>query len=385
MRVLYLNPFSQQVSGPDESLLTLLSALVPLGVEPHVVLPQPGPPVERYQCAGAAVHYAPLTVLKRRMRLADVLFLAPRLMHGAARVARIIRRESIDVVHTNMEVVLDGAIACSLLRVPHILHYRGNTLDRPKRVFDVLTMFWTGTAERVLCISQSTAEIFQRRGLGAKVTAVYNGVELERFAKVRRSPDVRHSLGASDTDVLIGTIGRIHPRKDVATFLRAGALVSREIPSLRLVIVGCAEAAEERAYEAELMRLATSLGIAGIVRFAGARRDIPEVLHALDLMMTCSRDEGFGRVVAEAMAAGTPIVATAEGAYPELLRNGSGLLASAQDEQEFANAAKKLLLHSDERDRVLKRATARASAFDARHVAQTVYDLYERALARRSP
>ena len=66
MRVLYLNPFSQEVSGPDESLRRCWRALVPAGVEAHVVLPAPGPQVERYRRSAPRVHFAPLAVLRRR-------------------------------------------------------------------------------------------------------------------------------------------------------------------------------------------------------------------------------------------------------------------------------------------------------------------------------
>lgn len=382
LRVLYLNPFSQQVSGPDESLITLLGALVPLGVTPHVVLPRPGPAVPRYEAVGATVHFAPLTILRRGLGPVELALLLPRLLRGTAAIARVARRERIDLIHTNMEVVLDGAIASRILRIPHVLHYRGNTLDRPKLVFDVLTRFWTGTSEKVLCISEATADVFRRRGLGAKVEAIYNGVDLAAFAKARRSPEVRRSLGASDGDLLVGTVGRLHPRKDIATFLRTGALLAREIPSLRLAVIGCAEVPEERAYEAELRRLAAELRIEDRIAFSGARRDMPEVLRALDVLVTCSRNEGFGRVVAEAIAAETPVVATAEGAYPELLREGTGLLAVPADPQDFASAAKRLLLDPTERERAARAGAVRALDFDARGIALRVHGTY-RVVARR--
>ena len=195
LRVLYLNPFSQQVSGPDESLITLLGGLIPLGVEPHVVLPRPGPQVSRYEALGARVHYAPLTFLKRRLGPAALALLPLRLVRSVLAVVRIARRERIDLIHTNMEVVLDGAFAARLLRIPHVLHYRGNTLDRPKLVFDVLTRFWTATADKVLCISNATAEIFRKRGLGAKVQALYNAVDVGAFAAARRDDGVRSAPG----------------------------------------------------------------------------------------------------------------------------------------------------------------------------------------------
>jgi glycosyltransferase involved in cell wall biosynthesis len=340
LRVLYLNPFSQEVSGPDESLRTLLAALIPLGVEAHLVLPRPGPQVPRYEALGVKVHYAPLTILTRRPGLGAAL-LPFRLARGAAAVARIARRERIELVHTNMEVVIDGAVAAWLLRLPHVLHYRGNTNDDPKVVFDTLTLFWTATAARVFCISAATAEIFRRRGLGEKVEVLHNPVDVEAFAGATRSDEVRRELGAGPADLLVGTVGRLHPRKDVATFLRAGALVARSRPDVRLAVVGSAEAPEEVRYARELRALAASLGIADRVVWAGARRDMPRVLKALDVFVLCSRNEGFGRVVAEAMVAGTPVVASNEGAMPELcaLSGGAVVLAPPADADGFAKAA----------------------------------------------
>ena len=317
MRVLYLNPFSQEVSGPDESLRTLLGALIPLGVEAHLVLPRPGPQVPRYEALGVKVHYAPLTILKRRPGLAGAL-LPFQLARGAAALARIVRRERIDLIHTNMEVVLDGAIASRLLRVPHVLHYRGNTNDDPKIVFDVLTRFWTATSEKVFCISNATAEIFRKRGLGAKVETLYNPVDVEAFAKAERSDEVRRELGAAPGELLVGTVGRIHPRKDVETFIRSASLVAKERADARFVVIGSAEAPEELEYEKRLRILATELGVADRLVWAGARRDMPRVMKALDVFVLCSRNEGFGRVVAEAIAGGTRMVLSNEGALPEL-------------------------------------------------------------------
>jgi glycosyltransferase involved in cell wall biosynthesis len=337
VRVLYLNPFSQEVSGPDESLLTLLGALVPLGVEPHLVLPRPGPQVPRYEALGVKVHFAPLTVLQRGLGPADVARLCVQLLRGGAAVHAIARRERIELIHTNMEVVLDGGVVSRLLRIPHVLHYRGNTNDDPKLVFDLLTRFWTATAEHVFCISRATSDIFHRRGRGGRVETLYNPVDVDAFQATERSTQVRRELGALDGDLLIGTVGRIHPRKDVATFLRAAAGVLRQLPRARFVVVGSAETEGELRYRSELEAQATQLGLANVLTWAGARRDIPRVMKALDVFVLCSRNEGFGRVVAEAMAAGVPVVAAREGAMPELLTGPlAALLARPADPDDFA-------------------------------------------------
>ncbi len=382
MRVLYLNPFSQQVSGPDESLLTLLGALVPMGVEAHLVLPRPGPQVPRYEALGVKVHYATLTVLKRRPGLGAVL-LPFRLARGVAAVARIVRRERVDLIHTNMEVVLDGAIASRLLRIPHLLHYRGNTLDQPRLVFDFLTRFWTATAEKVFAISNATAEIFRKRGLGAKVETLYDPVDVAAFERAVRSDMVRAELGARPGDFLVGTVSRIHPRKDIATFLRAGTLAAAEVPTLRLVVVGSAEAPEELVYREQMVALAAELGVDRRVVWAGARRDMPQVMKALDLFVLCSRHEGFGMVVAEAMAAALPMVLTSEGAFPELTGNGArSLLASPRDSNGFGRAVLRLCADDHERVTLAARAREGASAFSKETAAAKVLGSYH-ALAGR--
>ena len=253
MRVLYLNPFSQEVSGPDESLRTLLAALVPRGVEPHVVLPASGPQVPRYQALGATVHFAPLAILRRDLSFEATLY-PLRLARAVKAIVAIARAVGADLIHTNMEVLLEGGLAAALLRKPHVLHYRGNTLDRPKLVFDALVAAWTRGADTVYCISGATAEVFRRRGHHDKVEVLYNPVDLAAFRPAPVSDECRRALGGRAGAPLVGTVGRIHPRKDLETFVRAAALVARARPEARFAVVGAAEAEVERSYQAKARR-----------------------------------------------------------------------------------------------------------------------------------
>jgi glycosyltransferase involved in cell wall biosynthesis len=385
VRVLYLNPFSQEVSGPDESLRALLGALVPAGVEAHVVLPAEGPQAPRYEALGATVHVAPLAILRRDLSLAAVAAYPARIARGVAHVLRLARRLRVALVHTNMEVLLEGGLAARALRLPHVLHYRGNTLDEPRLVFDALTATWTALSDHVYCISRATAAVFERRGRGAKVEVLYNPIDVRAFDEAPRAPEVRAELGAAPDDVLIGAVGRIHPRKDLETFVRAAALVAAQIPRARFVVVGAAEGEAERAYQARLWALAETAGLAGRFRFAGARRDIPAVMKALDLFVLASRHEGFGRVVAEAMAAGRPVVVTREGAPPELVEEERfGLCANPGDAADFAEKLLRLLGQPEAARAMAGRAAARARAFDASSAGARVLARY-RALAAGDP
>lgn len=377
MRVIYLNPFSQEVSGPDESLRSLLADLIPRGLEAHVVLPAPGPQVARYQALGAQVHFEPLAILRRNVSVATAAY-PGQLARSVWALRSLARRLDADLIHTNMEVVLDGGFAARSLGLPHVLHYRGNTLDRPKLVFDALTAFWTRTADRIFCISNATAEIFRRRGHDGRIEVLYNPVDLSRFRQGPPSAELRAALGAGPDELLIGTVGRIHPRKDLETFIRAAAQVSHQAPRARFVIVGAAEADVEIAYATQLESLVREVGLTGKVVFAGARRDIPDVLRALDIFVLTSRHEGFGRVVAEAMATARPIVVSDEGAPPELVERGRfGLCAAPQDPADFARQILDLLAGPERAAAMGAAAAAAAFQFEAGHIGSRVWERYQ--------
>jgi glycosyltransferase involved in cell wall biosynthesis len=383
MRVLYLNPFSQEVSGPDESLRTLLAALRPFGLEPHVVLPALGPQVPRYEALGARVHIAPLAVLKRNLSFAAATFPA-RVGRSALAVGAIARRVRAELIHTNMEVLLEGGLAARALGLPHILHYRGNTLDHPRWAFDALTAIWTRIADHVFCISAATAEIFRRRGYEDHVEVLWNPVDLTQFSPRRASDDVRKALGANSGVPLVGTVGRLHPRKDLETFVRAAALVAARRPTVHFAIVGAAEAPVEESYRDRLQALVREQGLEGRLVFAGARRDIPEVMRALDVFVLSSRHEGFGRVAAEAMAATRAVVVTDEGALPELVERGRfGLCAAPGDHAAFAAQIGALLDDPSRATALGCAAAAAAGRFDANTVAARVWDRYRELVEER--
>ncbi|HEY7375554.1 MAG TPA: glycosyltransferase family 4 protein [Polyangia bacterium] len=378
MRVLYLNPFSQEVSGPDESLRALLAALIPAGVEAHVVLPAPGPQVDRYRALGARTHFLPLATLRRALSPTTALY-AAQLARSAVAVGRLARAVGADVIHTNMEVLLEGGLAARARAIPHVLHYRGNTLDRPKLVFDALAAMWTATADHIFCISRATAGIFERRGRARKVEVLYNPIDVRAFGDAARSADVRGALGAAPDRLLVGTVGRIHPRKDLETFIRAAALVAARRADVHFAVVGAAEAPVERDYEASLRALVRELSLERRVTFAGARRDMPAVMAALDVFVLTSRHEGFGRVVAEAMAGGRPVIVTDEGAPPELVDpERCGLAARPGDPADFARQILRQIEDRAGAQERARRARERARTFDAVDTARRVRAVYER-------
>jgi glycosyltransferase involved in cell wall biosynthesis len=119
------------------------------------------------------------------------------------------------------------------------------------------------------------------------------------------------------------------------------------------------------------------------VAFLGARDDVPEVLAALDVLVHCPREpEPFGRVLAEAMAIGRPVVAARSGGIPEIVEDGvSGVLVTPRDVPAFAAAVLKLLESAPFRERLAARGRQAAESRFAPggHVA-AVIDAYRAVL-----
>jgi glycosyltransferase involved in cell wall biosynthesis len=165
--------------------------------------------------------------------------------------------------------------------------------------------------------------------------------------------------------------------------VRAAAVVAPRVPGARFVVVGAAEVPVEIEYERRLVALIAQLGLAGRVTLTGARRDIPAVMKALDVFALTSRHEGFGRVVAEAMAAGRPVVVAREGAPPELVEEDRyGLCATPADPADFAEKILGVLARPEASAAMAARAAERARGFDARAIAEKVLARYHALAAR---
>nr|BBJ04618.1 hypothetical protein YBY_24670 [Marinobacter nauticus] len=184
-------------------------------------------------------------------------------------------------------------------------------------------------------VSDEAVEAFVENGAVPKgrMIVVYNGIDLSRF---RCEVTERH-VHAEDELVLLA-VGRLHPQKDYPNLLRAFSLLPRayEGRELRLDIVG--EGAERNGLEA----LARELGIESQVHFLGIRSDVPELLNQADLFVLSSAWEGFGLVVAEAMACEKRVVATDCGGVAEVL-GGNGVLVPPSDHKALAEGIQEAL------------------------------------------
>jgi glycosyltransferase involved in cell wall biosynthesis len=261
----------------------------------------------------------------------------------AWRLARLLKRERIDLVHAHQFTPYFYALATRLFRCrrPVLFTEHGRTFpDFPRRKRMLFNRSFLSRRDRVVAVGEAVRQaLVCNEGLPeARIEVIYNGIDQRPFAgALRPRSETRRELGLGSEDFVIVQIARLDPLKDHATALRALRRLVEEQPRARLVIVG--EGPERAAIEAEISRL----GLGPYVRLTGLRHDIADLLAAADVGLLTSLSEGIPLTLIEAMAAGLPVVATAVGGVGEIVSHQeTGLLAAARDDASLAAALRQL-------------------------------------------
>ncbi len=193
-------------------------------------------------------------------------------------------------------------------------------------------------ADMVLTASGTMAECMRRRLGNVMTRIVPNSVEVALFEAADRE-HARRSLGLADRELVFVLPGRLQPGKGQDLFLRAAALVARELPMARFVVAGEDLFGRERRYAASLPVLAQVLGIGKSTAFPG-NVPAPSLFSAADVIAVPSVwPEAFGRAVIEAGAAGKPVICSDHGGPAELTIDGeTGVLVPPGNEHALAEA-----------------------------------------------
>lgn len=256
-----------------------------------------------------------------------------------ASLAGYIRRHRIRLLHSTDRP--RDALACVLLgkatgakSVVHVHVGYGKWMKRSAR--------WAMRhADALVGVSRYVAQTLVDGGHAPhKVHAVLNAIDSAQWDPHVEGGPVRRELGIPATAPVVVSIGRLYRWKGQGELVRALAEVRREIPDVRLVLVGEDDPLASpggKSFESELRALARELGLADRVIFTGFRKDIAALLAASDLLALPSGGEPFGLVYLEAMAMKRPVLAQASGGAPEVIDHGkSGLLCAPGDPGNLA-------------------------------------------------
>lgn len=193
-----------------------------------------------------------------------------------------------------------------------------------------------------------------------KFIVIPNGVDVERFQPRPRRQDIRASWGVSDENILFGLIGRLDRQKGSFEFIEAAAQVLREEPRARFVLVGGNTIGEEEIDRAA-RELLKKLDLGSRVILTDFRKDIPDVMNALDVFVMPSYEENFGNVLLEALASGLPTIGTDSGGTPEILDRGeTGLLCEPRSATSLARSMLQLIGSPTLREDLSQRAREKA-------------------------
>ena len=242
---------------------------------------------------------------------------------------RLITQRDVALVHTHSSIDswLGGVAARSCHRP--VVRSRHVTIAIPRRRALVYRL-----ADRVISSGEAAARVVAAAGVpAARIVPIPPGVDLARFHPAVSGAGVRAELGLH-TAPLVGLVANIRGSKGHDVFLdAAGAVLARE-PAARFLIVGDGIGFHD------VRRRVGALGLDAAVRMTGFRRDVPEVMAALDVLVLPSiRSEAASQVIPQALAVGTPVVATDVGGSGELVRDGdTGRLVPPGDAPALARA-----------------------------------------------
>jgi glycosyltransferase involved in cell wall biosynthesis len=234
---------------------------------------------------------------------------------------RVIDRQRIDIVHLHgYGATTFGRLAAARRRLPVVVHEHANLTSTPwfQKVADRLLEPYTDIA---IAVSRSTAEFVMHSRLVRpdRVKVVYLGAPVGEFSQPWSAADigaVRAELGAAPTDVIVGSVSRLHDSKGNAYFVQAAELVLKQLPSARFYLFG--EGPLRSALEAD----AEARGLGDRFVFGGFVRDVARVLAAFDVAVFPTLWEGTPLTVFETLAAGRPIVATDADGLLDVLTDG---------------------------------------------------------------
>jgi glycosyltransferase involved in cell wall biosynthesis len=288
-----------------------------------------------FEAAGVRVH-----LLKARSRF-DPLALT--------RLAALIRERGYDIVHSHLfraDIYGGLAVAQAGDRRPYLVSTRHND-DRffLNPFVGIVHYLLSARQDMIIAISDHVAHFTIARGVRhpARVRRVYHGLQPPDTAGLEREGQrIRADLGVGPGDFLVGNVGRLAPQKGQRHLVAAMPMLFERVPTAHLVIAGSGD------LEPFLRDLALQAGVAERVHVLGPRRDVPQLMHALDVFAMPSIWEGFGIVLLEAMAAARPIVATRVATIPEVVADGeTGVLVPPGDAPALAEALASLWAQPD--------------------------------------
>ncbi len=262
---------------------------------------------------------------------------------------KIIISERIDIIHTHLiHASLIGMLAGRLFTHRACIvtrHYSDFAYLYKGYFIRLLDRISLSLAHKIIAISGACKKVLVEKDSvqESKITVVYNGIDLGHFdANFLQKNITKSMFGINERTLIIAQIGTFHHRKGHFYSFQAIQQLKKIYPNFRFLVIG------EGELKGYLIKLCTSLRIEDKVIFLGYRRDIPQILNTIDILIQPSLEEGFGITLLEAMAARKVVIANNIGGIPEVIDNGvSGFLVAPKDTDSLTAKIEEILSNFD--------------------------------------
>ncbi len=344
MKILFYS-HTGEVSGAENILLLMLNKLDRNRFKPVAVCPARGGLAEKFQELDIPFK----TVQPLEARFTWRIDLLIKYLVSFLQTMRELRNKVLatnpDLIHANsIRAGLVATTATIGTKIPVFWHLQDELKTHPISTGIRIFVAFSNRV-RLISASQATAKSFYGKllktfGKNTPLQTVYNSIELEKFTfDPKNRSNIRNEFDLKDNEYLVGIIGQITPRKGQLELVRTFAETLVENPASTLLIVGKPMFNRDHEYLQEIKETINKLGLEDRIKLLGQRSDVAAIMQALDVLVINSKSEAFVVVGVEAMACGTPVIATDAGGTREMIDHGeNGLIVQFGDQEAMKNS-----------------------------------------------
>lgn len=366
--------------GSNNSTLLLAQGLNKQLYKSILVFPEEGPIISRAKEKNLNFKIVPTNEFMKNARrlikkgwLGKIIFALTSIPY-LIKIARFLKKNKIDLIHTNdLRTTLLWGIIGKLYNIPVIWHVRQ---ENSSQILDKIRLM---LVDKLIFVAELNKRKFSSEVLkNVDHEVVYNGVDVTEFQPNKEINKLKKELKISSEKKLVGFVGYLVPRKRPEMFVKAGLEVLKKSQDVHFIVVG--DDPLGSGYEKRLNKMIAKAGAKNHFSLLGYRDDVSDIMAELDVFVLTStfKGEAFPRVVIEAMAAGTSVVATKSAGVPEAVIDGeTGFLVDPNDERKLVKDIDFLLKNEAKNKLMAKKARSRAlKLFDIKKINQKIDKIY---------
>ena len=291
-------------------------------------------------------------------------------------IMRLNREADYDLIHVHDSDALSAALLARAFGVKKPLVISRSEDSRLKRSWLWRKKLNQPAIKAIICSSEKVHHSLSNH-IKRKETlrVIHGGIDPARFNVSVPFGRLRREYFIPDSSTLVGNVASISHHKDFPTFLKAAKILTQSHMDIFFLIIG------DGPCKKQTVRQIKELGLTEKVKISGSRKDIPELLPQLDVLMYPPINEGFGTPILNAFAAGVPVAATSAGCIPEIIEPGvDGLLSPVGDAEKLAENVLKIISDGQLRSALIRGGKKKLALFTRTLTARKTIKLYQEIL-----